>query len=158
MKRCSPPRRWIVAALGVLLAPVLLHAAFVLVPGLASYVVVSPSMEPAIGAGSVVYLVGADEYDVGDVVTYDDGRRLVTHRIVDRTEAGYVTRGDANDGDDETVPSDSIVGRVVFSVPLYGYLFRAAATTFGYVFLVAVPSALLVGYEVRRIVRALRGR
>ncbi|PSP83445.1 signal peptidase I [Halobacteriales archaeon QS_1_68_17] len=63
----------------------------------------SDSMEPTLSEGDgfvaiPAYLAG--DPDPGDVVVFDakelnDGE-LTTHRIVDRTEDGYVTKGDAN--------------------------------------------------------------
>jgi len=59
----------------------------------------SPTMEPGDGFVALppAFLSGVDE---GDVVTFDaetiEGGRLTTHRVVDETTEGYVTRGDAN--------------------------------------------------------------
>ena len=64
--------------------------------------VTTGSMEPAIDAGDGFVALPPDLTGVeeGDVVTFEaeavgDGE-LTTHRIVDETDQGYVTRGDAN--------------------------------------------------------------
>ncbi|ELY59577.1 S24/S26 family peptidase [Natronolimnohabitans innermongolicus] len=61
------------------------------------------SMEPTIDAGDGYVAVPAavsGSAEPGDVVVYDaqeiDGGGLTTHRVVDETDHGYVTRGDAN--------------------------------------------------------------
>lgn len=61
------------------------------------------SMEPTINAGDGFVAVPAaisGSPEPGDVVVYDahdiEGGGLTTHRVVDETEHGYVTRGDAN--------------------------------------------------------------
>lgn len=61
------------------------------------------SMEPTIDAGDgfvAVPTAVAGPVETGDVVVYDaqeiEGGSLTTHRVVDETEHGYVTRGDAN--------------------------------------------------------------
>ncbi len=71
-------------------------------PVLLSYVETG-SMEPAIDAGDGFVAVPTaitGSPDAGDVVVYDaretDGGGLTTHRVVEATEHGYVTRGDAN--------------------------------------------------------------
>ncbi|MXV60834.1 S26 family signal peptidase [Natronorubrum sp. JWXQ-INN-674] len=61
------------------------------------------SMEPTMDAGDGFVAVPAavsGPVETGDVVVYDakeiEGGGLTTHRVVDETEHGYVTRGDAN--------------------------------------------------------------
>lgn len=61
------------------------------------------SMEPTIDAGDgyvAVPAAVAGPVEEGDVVVYNareiGGGELTTHRVVDETEHGYVTRGDAN--------------------------------------------------------------
>jgi signal peptidase len=66
------------------------------------------SMEPTLSAGDgFVAIPGAIAGDVavGDVVVYQaerlHGGGLTTHRVVDETSAGYVTRGDGNPSTDQ---------------------------------------------------------
>lgn len=79
--------------------------ALLLIPGSPvqlSYVE-SGSMEPALSPGDGYLLVPAGEVQAGDVVTFRSSRsgRYVTHRVVDVTPAGLVTKGDANDVTDQ---------------------------------------------------------
>ena len=79
------------------------------------------SMEPTIEAGDGFVAVPSaltGEPEPGDIVVFDaeeiDGGGLTTHRVVDDTEAGYVTRGDANpftdqDGGEPPVQDAQIV-------------------------------------------------
>jgi signal peptidase len=80
----------------------------------------SGSMEPTLAPGDGFIAVPtplAGEIDEGDVVTFrsvTDGGRLTTHRVVGETDAGFVTRGDANPFTDQAdgeppVPRDRIV-------------------------------------------------
>jgi signal peptidase len=71
-------------------------------PLLLSYVT-SGSMEPAITAGEGFVALPpmlAGSIESGDVVVFDadriDGGGLTTHRVVDETDRGYITKGDAN--------------------------------------------------------------
>ncbi|WP_336001570.1 signal peptidase I [Halorientalis halophila] len=89
-------------------------------PLLLSYVETG-SMEPTLEAGDGFVAVPtalSGEPEVGDVVVFRaqelHGGGLVTHRIVDRTERGYVTRGDDNpftdqDGGEPPVPRERIL-------------------------------------------------
>ena len=66
-----------------------------------AYVVLSGSMEPEIPTGSVVVVDGRKkEWNPGDVITYRRGNMVVTHRIVEKSEEGYCTKGDANAEED----------------------------------------------------------
>jgi len=76
-----------------------------------------PTLDPGDGFIAVPAAVSGD-VEPGDVVVFEaeelHGGGLVTHRVVDETEAGYVTKGDANpftdqDGDEPPVTEDRIV-------------------------------------------------
>lgn len=141
----------VIAAL--LLAPILAYASFAVAPGAAGFVVTSGSMAPAIGAGSIVYVADTGNYERGDVISFHRGDSVVTHRVIAVTEDGYRTAGDANDRPDgRPVPDDRVVGEVLLSVPLYGFLLAFATTPHGYLGLVLAPGLLLVGLELRDLV------
>lgn len=140
--------------LGVLLAPVVAHVGFALLPGHASFVVASGSMEPAVERGSIVYVSDTGAYATGDVIAFARADRIVTHRVVERTAAGYVTKGDANsEPDGRPVPEDRVVGEVVASATAYGSLLSVAQSTPGRVAMVVLPSVVLLVSELRRLRR-----
>lgn len=93
--------------------------------GIKPYIVASGSMEPAIHTGSLVFSANRKvQPEIGDVITYQKDEAFVTHRIVRIEENGYITKGDANDQEDFfTVSPSQVVGKVLFSVPFFGYLF-----------------------------------
>jgi len=82
--------------------------------------VVTGSMSPTLDPGDGFVAVPpslAGEVEEGDVVTFDarelEGGGLTTHRVVDETEEGYITQGDANpftdqDGDEPPVQESQI--------------------------------------------------
>lgn len=86
--------------------------------------VLTGSMSPTIEAGDLV-IVARYSNEVprtGDIVTYwkdDQTRSLITHRVVQRLENGYLqTKGDANqDADGGWTDPNRLVGKVVFTVP-----------------------------------------
>ena len=64
-------------------------------------------MEPEIPTGSVVVVDGRKkEWNPGDVITYRRGNMVVTHRIVEKSEEGYYTKGDAKAEEDAGNRSD----------------------------------------------------
>lgn len=130
----------------VLVAPIIAYAALTILPGGAGFVVTSGSMGPAIGAGSLIFVVDTGDYEQGDVISFRHDNSVVTHRIVESAGDEYVTAGDANDRPDGQLISDTaVIGEVVFTVPLYGYFLAFATSPVGYLGFVIVPGVLLVG-------------
>lgn len=141
---------YIVAMLVVLtVSPIIGHIVFLLLPGAGSFVVATQSMAPSIAAGSLIFVVDSGGYEVGDVVSFRRDGKVVTHRIVEVNSDHYITKGDANDGRDAPVSRDQVMGKVIFSVPLYGYFFTLASSSIGYLLLVVLPSVLLIWIELR---------
>ncbi len=104
--------------------------------GIVPYVVLSGSMEPTIDTGSLCFInKNADYEDVKekDIIAFklSDGT-LVTHRAIEITETGIVTKGDNNDGvDSNQVKKDNFVGKNLFWIPKVGYAVKAFQSTKG---------------------------
>ena len=103
------------------------------VVGLKPYTVLSGSMEPDYHVGAVVYVkpVDASEIKKNDVITYVlDSGTVVTHRVIellpDATDENLIyfrTKGDNNNTADNTpVHPKNVLGKVVGTVPLIGYV------------------------------------
>lgn len=80
----------------------------------------SGSMAPAIDAGDGYVIVSPGEVETGDVVVFRSPDRggLVTHRVVERVDDGFLTKGDANAETDQAtgmapVPRSAIEGEVL---------------------------------------------
>lgn len=97
------------------------------------YSVLTGSMRPDYPPGSLIVVkpVDADSIDVGDVITYQmrsGDPEVVTHRVVEVTRADdgerrFITRGDANNVDDEpAVRPVQVRGRLWYSIPYLGYV------------------------------------
>lgn len=84
-------------------------------------VIISGSMEPEILVDDLIIVHAEDAYGVGDVITYESGRSVITHRIIDQTAEGFITKGDNNNTQDlEPVPQDAVVGKVRHVIPGVG--------------------------------------
>lgn len=95
--------------------------------GIRPLTVMSGSMEPSIKTGSVALietnLTDFKDIEKGDIITFDIGGSFVTHRAVDITEDGIVTKGDANNARDPWIVTDAnYYGNELFSIPYIGYL------------------------------------
>lgn len=92
--------------------------------GLRPVVVSSGSMAPALRtADAVVTRPPPESLPVGAVIDFrSDDRRLI-HRIIEVTDDGYRTKGDANRAPDRTlVKPENVAGVGVMVVPLLGCL------------------------------------
>ena len=87
------------------------------------YVIVSGSMEPELPVGSLCMIdCQQKEPDAGDIISYKAGDSVITHRVIEVTDEGYVTKGDANDSKDPgIVKQKQVFGTCVFSIPKAGY-------------------------------------
>ncbi len=74
----------------------------------------SPSMLPILRPGDTVQVVAARPHELvpGDLVTYQAGESLYTHRLIAADDGLYQTRGDNLFYPDRPVPFAAIVGRV----------------------------------------------
>lgn len=128
------------------------------------FIVRSGSMEPAVSTGSVVVVSPQDEYSLEDIITFKnnanadikDSNSTTTHRIIDiHDDEGrptYTTKGDANSTPDrENIPISWILGKMIFFIPLLGYVVAFAKTQAGLIILIIIPATLIVSSEISKI-------
>lgn len=102
-------------------------AAVASLTGLRLFAIQTPSMAETAPVGSLVVTAPQPAYGVGDVVTFAEGERTVTHRIVAEADGSFTTRGDLNgSADGWSLSPDAIVGRVLFITPGAGFALTAA--------------------------------
>lgn len=111
--------------------------------GWSAAVVISGSMSPAIEVDDMVIIHRQSAYSCRDIVMYKDGNALVTHRVEEVTDTGYITKGDANNTADPPVAADSVVGKVVLVIPKVGRLTAFMRTPLGLCLLVLVGIGLI---------------
>ena len=111
--------------------------------GVGIAVVLSGSMEPTLSVGDLLFITEQDEYFLDDVVVFQDSGMTVTHRIIEFTEEGVITCGDANNTPDSPLSPDRIKGKVAFSIPLVGYLVNVIKTPLGTLLILALAVFLM---------------
>lgn len=152
-----------------LVLPFVVFALPQLVGAEASYVVLSDSMSPTINAGDAIIVneVSPSEIEEGDVITFHKSAEAdglpITHRVTEVVqrdgERYFRTRGDANENADQSlVKGENVVGRELLVIPYLGYIVTYANSKVGLVALVILPSLALIGVEVSKLVRGLRGQ
>lgn len=95
--------------------------------GFKSFVIISESMEPTIMTGDAILVkeVKQEELKVKDIISFQDGDSINTHRIVEILEDNgiikYKTKGDNNKKEDkELVTYDKIEGVYQFRIKGFG--------------------------------------
>lgn len=88
-------------------------------------VVVSGSMEPTLKVGGLLYYneEQIDNFDTGDILVFTTKDHIVSHRIVEKVDDGFITKGDANYTiDNKAVNQNQILGKGTnWSIPFIGY-------------------------------------
>ncbi len=122
--------------------------------GRRAYVIYGGSMGSALPAGSIgiTETVDSGTLKVGDIVAIKRSETAVPvlHRITDMESDGdtmvYTTKGDSNASPDpKPVTLQGSGDRVVLTIPYLGYLVHFARGAMGRVFLLILPSILLLG-------------
>ncbi len=152
---------WNVLLTCLVIAAVFLAMAFggVRFAGFVPYTVLSGSMEPELPVGSLIYVrsVNPSEVRVGDIITFKlDSGTLVTHEVyeIDEVAREFKTHGIANvdsqgniSPDAAPVPWSCLVGTVVASIPLLGYV-NVLVTQPPGVFIVIAGIAAVIGVSI----------
>lgn len=110
------------------------------------YIVESGSMLPALRINSMIIAkeLPASEIEVGDILSFygKNADVRITHRVVEIQNDGeaFITRGDANNTNDPNpVTKDRVIGKIVFSIPLIGLIFKALSNP------IAIAIIVLIG-------------
>lgn len=124
--------------------------------GLRNFTVLSGSMEPNIKTGSIVFDIPKATYDIGDVITFLQNDKTVTHRIVKvistPTENQYITKGDANNTPDkDSTPQHSVIGKEIFNMSYLGYFAVFLKTLPGLIIFLFIPAIILISIELSNI-------
>ena len=140
-------KRKLVVTMGKIIGNTLL---LMIIFGYEPYTIVSGSMEPAVPTGSLVYIrrIEAEAVEIGDVIAYygdRDENAVIVHRVVERDERSFITKGDANETEDlRPVGYDQLMGIVSISVPHLGIFAEALTMGNGRILTVSLVFLALV--------------
>lgn len=106
----------------------LLMYLIIFIPKLFGYnplVVISGSMEPTLKVGGLLYYeeIDINDFKEKDILVYELKDHIISHRVVEHLDNGFITKGDATDSYDSSIVSDNqVLGRGTnWSIPLLGY-------------------------------------
>lgn len=127
------------------------------------YSVTTGSMSPVIQANSLILVRPLKEYKIGDIVTIktDELGKTITHRIIKKITKNnqiiFETKGDANKSKDlESTEQKEIIGKVFFVIPYLGLPIIYSKTLPGLIFLIVIPSTIIIYSEVINIKNELK--
>lgn len=84
--------------------------------GYTLFQVITGSMEDTIKIKDIVIVKLTDDVKENDIITYKNDGNFVTHRIIRIEDDQIVTKGDANNSEDDPIRKGDIVGKVVFII------------------------------------------
>ena len=85
-------------------------------------------MAPTITTNDLIVVKITKDADIDDVITFEDGSSLITHRVISKTNNGFITKGDANNENDKQITSEQVVGKVIKILPNMGVWFKVFTT------------------------------
>lgn len=107
-------------------------------------VVVSGSMEPKISVDDLIIVKERKVYHVGDIVVYQSRGVLVVHEIVEINGDYVITKGTANNIEDDPVPISQLKGEVVEVYEDVGKYFRFIKSPSGMIIMISATLLLLI--------------
>ncbi len=84
--------------------------------GYSFFQVKTGSMSGTIETGDIIVVKLTKEVQPNDIITYQKDKMLVTHRIIEKSETEIITKGDANNTQDEPITSDDVIGKVIYTL------------------------------------------
>ncbi len=111
--------------------------------GYRAYVIITESMKPNLNTGDIIIIkkTNDDEIYLGDIITYksSENSERITHRIVEKSEDIYITKGDNNKIEDKVmVRTEDIEGKYIFKIPFIGKMFLKVENMFYAFFLTII--------------------
>lgn len=92
-----------------------------------------------------------DSIEVGDVIAFDSGGRMIVHRVIDiGSDGDFITKGDANSTSDSPVSPSRVIGEVVGVSPLAGKLVVIAKGWITWI-IAFIVLLIVVIYSIREI-------
>ena len=113
--------------------------------GYKAYRITTDSMSPSINTGDVIIVkkVQEEKLQVGDVITFKQQDKVITHRITHIDEQDgkkqYTTKGDNNNlEDNEKIEYSEIEGQNVLTIPKLGYFIYALENQIVFLFIILI--------------------
>ncbi len=135
----------IISILFALILVINLIAAFnIPIFGIKIFKVASGSMEPTLLVNNLILVKESSKYNIGDIVTYKYDDSYITHRIVSIDNEEIITKGDANNTEDNPFNKNLIVGKYLCSVPFSNLMNLLFARPYVYIWITMLIGAFVI--------------
>jgi len=84
--------------------------------GYSIFQVKTGSMSGTIEVGDIVIVKLTKQVEKDDIITYEQEKMLITHRVIEKQGENLKTKGDANNIADKPITTDEVIGKVVYTV------------------------------------------
>lgn len=117
------------------------------------FIINGKSMEPVIPDGSLIVIDAAySKYQLGDIVVYSvsNNESFITHRIIEnlnitKNKNAYILKGDnSKHVDPLPVYTEDIIGKVIFNIPNFLYIFNIFSSFSTLVIFFYIPSGWIL--------------
>ena len=98
----------------------MMHKKYCNVFGYTYFQILTGSMEKEINIDDVVIVKLGNKVKKGDIISYNSGDVIVTHRIVEMNDEEIITKGDANNANDDPIKKADVIGKVVYVGKRFG--------------------------------------
>ena len=119
--------------------------------GYSCAIIGSGSMEPTVFVNDLLLVKSAASYHAEDIITYVSPQGgLITHRVKEVLDDGYIAQGDANNIPDEEISRQRVLGKVVFVLPRAGGIIDGILSPSGIILLGCIGLLLWLIQRIRR--------
>ena len=98
----------------------MMHKKYCNVFGYTYFQILTGSMEKEINIDDVVIVKLGNKVKKGDIISYNSGDVIVTHRIIEMNDEEIITKGDANNANDDPIKKADVIGKVVYVGKRFG--------------------------------------
>ena len=85
--------------------------------GYTFFEVATGSMSGTIEIGDIVIVQLTKDINENDIIVYQKDNSFITHRLIHKQDENLITKGDANNVQDEGITIDSVIGKVIKIIP-----------------------------------------
>ena len=111
----------------------------------------SGSMEPTAFVNDFLLIKSETSYRTEDIITYVSPQgSLITHRVKEVLDHGYIAQGDANNIPDEEISRQRVLGRMIFVIPRAGGVIDSVLSPAGITLLGCICLLLKLVQRIRR--------
>ncbi len=117
-----------------------------------SFIATGNSMNPTIKTGDLIIIKKEDTYQINDIIVFhNDENRVITHRIYNKTNELYNTKGDNNQFiDGYQVNSQDIYGKMIGKINNVGSLITFIHDYLGLIISLIISLFILIFITTRR--------